>query len=236
MLVDDEPDFLFQAEILLEKKVDGLKLDTARSVERALEMEKNNSYDVLVSDYLLTESTGLDFLQEIRENGKDTTFIMITGKGGEDVAMRAIEWGVDRYLVKSGKPEELFEELADVLVQTVRGEEGVEEDYLIAWIEKKTYGSLDSVKKDLKDLARTVGFRVTRLDTEQSPWNPTGSEVVKAYTGSFPEIPKDGSSAVKGWKRKISWDGTILDSGVRTGGEPDGDKTKTLIGEEEVKK
>ena len=43
---------------------------------------------------------GISFLQEIRENGNTTPFILFTGRGREDVAMNALNNGADFYLQK----------------------------------------------------------------------------------------------------------------------------------------
>lgn len=56
--------------------------------------------DVIILDYLLGGHTGLDFLQELRNNGYQRPIIMLTGKGDERVAAHAMRNGSDDYMVK----------------------------------------------------------------------------------------------------------------------------------------
>ena len=60
----------------------------------------------------------MDLLKELRENGNDIPFILFTGKGREEVAIRALNLGVDRYFNKIGHPETLYGELAHGIRQT----------------------------------------------------------------------------------------------------------------------
>jgi PAS domain S-box-containing protein len=68
--------------------------------------------DVIISDYQMPDMDGLDFLKAVREQDKGLPFILFTGKGREDVVVRAIELGVDHYVQKGGEPTSQFAELA----------------------------------------------------------------------------------------------------------------------------
>ena len=62
---------------------------------------KKNSYDAVVSDYEMPQKNGLDFLKELREQKNDIAFILFTGKGREDVAVKALNLGADSYITKT---------------------------------------------------------------------------------------------------------------------------------------
>ena len=47
---------------------------------------------------------GLEFLKELRDQQSDIPFILFTGKGREDVAVKALNLGADRYVNKNGSP------------------------------------------------------------------------------------------------------------------------------------
>ncbi len=99
LLVDDEKAFLEQAEMFLEKINNQIEVHTAISAKKALEMMDEKDFDVIVSDYQMPGMNGLGLLEDIRENrDSDLPFIMFTGKGREDVAMKALNLGADRYL------------------------------------------------------------------------------------------------------------------------------------------
>jgi PAS domain S-box-containing protein len=109
--VDDDPDFLKVAKQCLEMQ-GSFQVDTALSVKEALEKMKKKRFDVIVSDYAMPEKDGLEFLKDLREKGNNIAFIIFTGKGREEIAIRALNLGADQYVNKSGYPETVYGELA----------------------------------------------------------------------------------------------------------------------------
>lgn len=94
-------------------------VDTVYSVQDAYERLKQGQYDVIVSDYLLPEEDGLQFLKKLRESGNSIPFILFTGKGREEVAIKALNRGADQYIDKHGDPETVYYELAHAIRQAV---------------------------------------------------------------------------------------------------------------------
>ncbi|MFW5953472.1 MAG: response regulator [Candidatus Natronoplasma sp.] len=120
LFVDDEPGFLEQGEIFLERANQKMNVITAHSAKKALELFENADIDAIVSDYQMPEMDGIEFLEEIRKEKKsDIPFIILTGRGREEVAMNALNLGADRYLQKSGDQKTQFEILANVIVKEV---------------------------------------------------------------------------------------------------------------------
>ncbi|MFW6196759.1 MAG: PAS domain S-box protein, partial [Thermoplasmatota archaeon] len=118
--VDDESDFLYQAKIFLEKEEEKLYLTTSQTPKKALELLETQDFDVIVADYQMPSMDGLEFLKEIREEREsDIPFIIFTGKGREEVAMKSLNLGADRYLQKGGDPKAQFGVLADAIMQEV---------------------------------------------------------------------------------------------------------------------
>lgn len=60
---------------------------------------------------------GLQFLEELKKNSMDIPFILFTGKGREEVAVKALNLGAYRYLNKHGEPETVYTELASSIQQ-----------------------------------------------------------------------------------------------------------------------
>ncbi len=58
------------------------------------------------------KKTDLQFLKEFREQKNDMPFILFTGKGREEVAIKALNLGADGYYNKQGSPETVYGELA----------------------------------------------------------------------------------------------------------------------------
>ena len=116
--VDDDENFLKIAKRCLELNTD-IKVETATSVEEALEALKKSVFDVIVSDYDMFEKDGLEFLKELRESGNMIPFILFTGKGREEVAEQALNLGAFRYMDKQGPSKAVYAELASSVRQAV---------------------------------------------------------------------------------------------------------------------
>jgi CheY-like chemotaxis protein len=109
--VDDDPEMLEISALILSDMHKNLVIDSVCSVERAFAKLASQCYDVIVSDYEMSNTTGLDFLKDLREKGNQTPFILFTGKGREEVAIHALNLGANYYIKKQGSPDTVYGEL-----------------------------------------------------------------------------------------------------------------------------
>ena len=110
LYVDDEPELLTLCRLFLEK--DGkITVETARSAVEGIKKLRAGHFDVIISDYLMPESDGVDFLRQVRAEFGNIPFIIFTGKGREEVVIEAINLGVTFYLQKGSDPASRFSEL-----------------------------------------------------------------------------------------------------------------------------
>ncbi len=120
LFVDDETSLLDQAKIFIEKLDEDLKIEPVSSAEEGLKELSREEYDAVVSDYQMPCMNGLEFLEKVREErDNDIPFIIFTGKGREEVAMKALNLGADRYMQKGGDPRDQYEVLAQAIKQEV---------------------------------------------------------------------------------------------------------------------
>ncbi|WP_414623976.1 PAS domain S-box protein [Calothrix sp. CCY 0018] len=94
--------------------------------EEALEACKQVQPDVILLDYMLPDMDGLEFLQELKPycNSSKPPVVMLTGKGSEKVAVQAMKYGVEDYLVKADTtPETLRLAVRNVMEKTVLQQE-----------------------------------------------------------------------------------------------------------------
>ncbi len=96
-----------------------LDIDNVSSVDEAFKKLTTGNYDVVVSDYEMPQKDGLEFLKELRTRNNKIPFILFTGKGREEVAIRALNLGADGYFNKQGSPETVYGELCYGIIQTV---------------------------------------------------------------------------------------------------------------------
>jgi PAS domain S-box-containing protein len=111
LLVDDDTSLLQVAELILKDMDKTLVIETATNVETAYKRLAEKNIDIIVSDYEMPNRNGLDFITELREKDIKLPFILFTGKGREEIAIKALNLGVDRYLNKIGDPETVYKEL-----------------------------------------------------------------------------------------------------------------------------
>lgn len=118
LIVDDDRDLLTQTKMYLENKNDDFDIKTSHKVEKALEMLDEQDFDIIVSDYQMPSMDGLEFLEFIRnEKREDIPFIIFTGKGREEVAMKALNLGANRYIQKGGETKTQYGFLSDAIKQ-----------------------------------------------------------------------------------------------------------------------
>ncbi|MGY5854545.1 MAG: response regulator, partial [Candidatus Thorarchaeota archaeon] len=115
LLVDDDIDLLRIASDLLIREDSNFIVDNAGSVKEAFILLEKQSYDCVVSDYMMPEDNGLAFLERIRERDQELPFIIFTGRSREEVAIRALNLGATRYVTKGGDPKSQYAELAHII-------------------------------------------------------------------------------------------------------------------------
>jgi PAS domain S-box-containing protein len=116
--VDDDPSFAELAATFLEREDDRLTVETAGGVAEALNRLRTDAYDCVVSDYDMSDRTGIEFLETVRETDASLPFVLFTGKGSEEVASEAISAGVTDYLQKEAGTDQ-YAVLANRVVNAV---------------------------------------------------------------------------------------------------------------------
>ena len=74
-------------------------VDCAYDGEEALDMAKNNDYDIILLDIMLPKMNGLEVCQQIREFS-NVPIIMLTAKGDDMDKIMGLEYGADDYITK----------------------------------------------------------------------------------------------------------------------------------------
>jgi two-component system chemotaxis response regulator CheY len=78
------------------------ELHDAVDGENALQVAAQTSPDLVISDFNMPKLDGLALLRAIRAYPptSKTAFIMLTGQGDKEVVQKAIQYGVNNFLVK----------------------------------------------------------------------------------------------------------------------------------------
>jgi two-component system, NarL family, sensor histidine kinase UhpB len=99
LVEDSEDDALLLALILKQGGYDltSERVDTPESMQAALERQ---SWDLVISDYVMPRFSGLAALRIMQEKGLDLPFLIVSGHIGEETAVAAMKAGAHDYLMK----------------------------------------------------------------------------------------------------------------------------------------
>ena len=97
--VDDNPDHLEITRMHLEDIVPSIEVTGGTTPTAALELLEEQSFDCVVSDFMMAGMNGIELARKIRETS-DFPIIIYTGQGSEEVAEAAFAAGIDDYMMK----------------------------------------------------------------------------------------------------------------------------------------
>ena len=145
VVVDDEKIVTSAFKTLL--KVEGFgNAHFFNNPEEALEFLKSNTPDLVISDFLMPEMNGLEFLSEVKKMYPEVSKILLTGYADKENAIRAInEVGLYRYIEKPWDNDDL--------ILNIRN--GIERSYLLSELRKKI-AELEAAKKELEKYSHNL--------------------------------------------------------------------------------
>ena len=83
---------------------EGYQVDTAFDGQEAVDLAKENAYDLMILDIMMPVKTGIEALKEIRQTGNTTHVIMLTAMSEVDDKVTGLDAGADDYLTKPFSP------------------------------------------------------------------------------------------------------------------------------------
>lgn len=105
LVVDDEENI---REVLKEyAEFEGHQVDEASDGMQAIDMAKENDYDIIIMDIMMPRLDGYSACKEIRKF-KQTPVLMLSARGEEYDKLFGFELGVDDYVVKPFSPKEVM--------------------------------------------------------------------------------------------------------------------------------
>jgi DNA-binding response OmpR family regulator len=105
MVVDDEKQICQNVEKILTKN--NYEVIRATSAKEALEKMAKDSFSLIISDIVMPEMNGFEFLKLVKKDCPLTKAVMMTAYASTDTAVKAIRLGALDYLSKPFTPDEL---------------------------------------------------------------------------------------------------------------------------------
>lgn len=123
LVVEDEVAIRDMIGMSLERA--GFRWLAAGSVEEARGLLVDNAPALMLLDWMLPGTSGLDFAKQLRrdDNTRELPVIMLTARDGEEDMIRGLEGGVDDYLTKPFSTRELVARIKTVLRRAGGGDE-----------------------------------------------------------------------------------------------------------------
>ena len=165
VVVDDEKIVTSAFSTLL--KVEGFSdAHFFNNPKEALEFLKTNTPDIVISDFLMPEMNGLEFLTEVKALYPEVSRILLTGYADKENAIRAInEVGLYRYIEKPWSNDDLI----------INIKNGIERSYLLSQLRQKI-AELEVAKQELEKYSHNLEQIVEErtYDLKQSNAKLTG--------------------------------------------------------------
>lgn len=126
----------------------------------ALKFLNDNQPDLIISDFLMPEMNGLEFLTEVKKMYPEVSMILLTGYADKENAIKAInEVGLYRYMVKPWDNNDLL----------INIKNGIERSYLLSELRQKIK-ELEQAKSELENYSHNLEDIVSKrtADLNQS--------------------------------------------------------------------
>ncbi len=104
---------------------EGHEVTEAGDGMEAVELCRNESFDIIIMDIMMPELDGFSAVKEIRKMS-DTPVIMLSARGEEYDKVLGFEMGIDDYVVKPFSSKEIMLRVNAILRRTAKGDSSVE--------------------------------------------------------------------------------------------------------------
>lgn len=155
LVVDDEKLIVKGIRYSLEQ--DGMEVDAAYDGEEAMNLIRENLYDMILLDIMLPKHDGFEVCQYVREFS-DVPIIMLTAKGEDMDKILGLEYGADDYLTKPFNILELKARIKAIMRRTGKKNENSRDKKVVV---------KGDMKIDCESRRVTIGEREVNLTAKE---------------------------------------------------------------------
>lgn len=177
LYLEDDENLLKHTKDVLEDFVNNIY--AVKTSKEALDILLNKKIDVIISDILLENENGIDFLKHIKEKNIIIPTILTTAHTDTKYLLDAIKLKVENYIIKPINIKDLLDSLHDILLPIVQQKEIQKSINVIKTISAVT----DSKQVDI------VKFIINNLDKDNL-FTASYSEIMEEVSISKPTLIK----------------------------------------------
>ena len=123
LVVDDEPGILQSCSRVLERA--GHRVQAVESARSALDLFERERFDLILTDIMLPDVSGLELIERIKERAPAATIVAITGYGTVETATESLRRGANGFLTKPFTSAELRAAVADAYAKAQLAREAI---------------------------------------------------------------------------------------------------------------
>jgi DNA-binding NarL/FixJ family response regulator len=199
LLVDDEPGLREAVQAYLEDS--GFTVDVASNARDGLEMARQKLPDLVITDIMMPQVDGYQFLQQLREEPqfKGLPVVFLTARGMTSDRIQGYNAGCDAYLSKPFDPDELVAIVTNLLKQaTARSATGDDEVHNIADLARQI--------ADIKSMLTQKGAIVQSSSPIQLDFTPREQSVLDLVVDGLmnKEIARRLETSVRNVEKYVS--------------------------------
>ena len=163
LYLEDDENLLKHTKDVLEDFVNNIY--AVKTSKEALDILLNKKVDVIISDILLENENGIDFLKHIKEKNINIPTILTTAHTDTKYLLDAIRLKVENYIIKPINIKELLNSLHDILLPIVQEKEIQKNINVIKTISAVTDSKqVDIVKFIINSLDKNNHFTASYTD------------------------------------------------------------------------
>jgi DNA-binding NtrC family response regulator len=145
LYLEDDENLLKHTKDILEDFVNNIY--AVKTITEALDILLNKKVDVIISDILLKNENGIDFLKHIKNKNINIPTILTTAHTDTQYLLDAIRLKVENYIIKPININELLNSLHDILLPIVQKKEIQKNNNVIKTISAITDGKQVAIIK-----------------------------------------------------------------------------------------
>ena len=149
LIVEDDKNILNTLTYYLQNE--GFSVKTAQNIHKAIDIIKNEQFNIVLLDITLPDGNGYDFYKKLKEKS-NTPVIFLTALDEEKDIVKGFDSGADDYITKPFHTRELLSRIKNVLRHTEN--KNIDETIKIKDVEIKKIKKI--VKKGSKEIELTA--------------------------------------------------------------------------------